>query len=87
MGLVAAAAGPTDIVEAEAYFTQARDLATALGMRPLVAHCHLDLGRLFRRMGKHDRAREYLATAITIYHELDMPVWLQAAKSEARKLS
>jgi len=87
MGLVAAAAEPTDVVEAEAYFTQARDLATALGMRPLVAHCHLDRGQLCLRTGKHDRAREDLTTATTIYQELDMPFWLQAAQAEARKLS
>jgi hypothetical protein len=56
-------------------------------MRPLVAHCHLDLGRLCLRTGKHDRAREDLTTATKIYQELDMPFWLQAAQAEARKLS
>jgi len=27
-------------------------LATGLGMRPLVAHCHLGLGKLYHRTGK-----------------------------------
>ena len=30
--------------QAEAYYRQAQTLATELGMRPLVAHCHLGLG-------------------------------------------
>ena len=43
-----------------------------LGMRPLVAHCHLDLGRLYRRTGKHPEASEHLATAVAMYEEMDM---------------
>src|SRR5215475_13402924 len=35
-------------------------LATELGMRPLVAHCHLGLGKLYRRTGKREPAREHV---------------------------
>jgi hypothetical protein len=28
-------------------------------MRPLLAHCHLDLGRLYYRTDKHEQAREH----------------------------
>ena len=35
---------------------QALALTTELGMRPLVAHCHLGLGKLYRRIGDHARA-------------------------------
>jgi hypothetical protein len=32
-------------------------------MRPLVAHCHLGLGKLYRRTGDHVKAQEHLTTA------------------------
>jgi hypothetical protein len=41
-------------------------------MRPLVAHCHLGLGKLNRRTGKREQAREHLTTATTMYREMDM---------------
>ena len=36
--------------------TSALALANELGMRPLVAHCHLGLGKLYRRTGEHVKA-------------------------------
>ncbi len=41
-------------------------------MRPLVAHCHLGLGKLHRRMGKREKAQEHLTTATAMYREMDM---------------
>ena len=46
--------------------------ATELGMRPLAAHRHLGLGKLYWRTGKRDEAREHLATATTMYREMGM---------------
>jgi hypothetical protein len=58
-------------------------LACALrGMRPLVAHCHLGLGRLCRRTGKRQEAKEHLTTAMTLYREMDMTYWLEQAEAE-----
>jgi uncharacterized protein HemY len=57
-------------------------LATELGMRPLVAHCLLELGRRCRRTGKIPEAREHLATAIAMYREMDMRVWPDRALAE-----
>ena len=51
-------------------------------MRPLVAHCHLGLGKLYRRTGKREQAREHLTTATTMYREMDMPFWLEQAEEE-----
>jgi hypothetical protein len=42
-------------------------LATELGMRPLVAHCHLGLATLYRRTGERAKANEHLSTATTMY--------------------
>lgn len=51
-------------------------------MRPLAAHCHLGLSKLYRRMGKRQEAREHLATASTMYREMDMQFWLRQADAE-----
>ena len=51
-------------------------------MRPLLAHCHLGLGRLYRQTGKRDQAREQLTTATAMYGEMDMRFWLEQAQAE-----
>ena len=53
-------------------------------MRPLVAHCHLGLGKLYRRTGKPERAREHLTAATTMYREMDMGFWLEQGEAEQR---
>jgi hypothetical protein len=51
-------------------------------MRPLVAHCHLGLGKLYRRTGDDAKAQEHLGTATTMYREMDMRFWLEKAEAE-----
>jgi class 3 adenylate cyclase/tetratricopeptide (TPR) repeat protein len=63
---------PPEVENAKDSYRQGLALATKLGMRPLVAHCHLGLGKLYRRTGKREQAREHLATAATMYREMDM---------------
>jgi hypothetical protein len=55
-------------------------------MRPLVAHCHLGLGRLYLRTPKREEARQHLTEAMMMYREMDMPFWLQEAESHVRDL-
>jgi len=38
-------------------------------MHPLAAHCHLGLGKLYRRAGKGEEAHEHLTTATRMYRE------------------
>jgi hypothetical protein len=63
---------------------EALDLAAELDLRPLVAHCHLGLGKLYRRTGEHSQAREHLTTATTMYREMDMRFYLEQAEAEMR---
>jgi tetratricopeptide (TPR) repeat protein len=72
----------SDGQEAEAYYLGAMALADELGMRPLVAHCHLGLGRLYRRMGDSAKAQEHLTTATTMYREMDMRFWLAQVETQ-----
>jgi hypothetical protein len=57
-------------------------LATQLGMRPLIAHCQLGLGKLYRRTDKREQARETLTIATTMYREMGMTYWLEQAEAE-----
>jgi len=82
LGEVAVAEKPSDAEAAEARHREALSLANELGMRPLVAHCHLGLGKLFARTGKCEQAREYLTTATTMYREMDMRFYLEQAEAE-----
>jgi tetratricopeptide (TPR) repeat protein len=82
---IASRSEPPDDAATETRLVEARDLATALGMRPLVAHCHLGLGKLYRRTGEPEQAREHLTTATTMYREMDMRFWLEQAEAELRR--
>jgi tetratricopeptide (TPR) repeat protein len=75
-----------DAERGEAHYRQALALAEPRGMRPLVAHCHLGLGKLYRRTGKREQAREHLTTAPAMYREMDMPFWLKLAEAEISEL-
>jgi tetratricopeptide (TPR) repeat protein len=75
-----------DAESGEAHYREALTLAEPRGMRPLVAHCHLGLGKLYRRTGKHEQAREHLAIATTMYRKMDMRFWGEQAAVEMRKL-
>jgi hypothetical protein len=57
-------------------------LAEALGTRPLVAHCHVGLGRLYRPAGKREQARTHLATGTAMYQEMGMQFWFEKAEAE-----
>jgi hypothetical protein len=56
-------------------------------MLPLVAHCHLGLGTLYRGTGERKRAQEHVATAATMYRDMGMSFWLERAEAEMRELN
>ncbi len=76
-----------DAERGEAHYRKALALAEPRGMRPLVAHCHLGLGKLCRRTAKRDQAREHLNTATAMYREMDMGLWLAQVEAELRGLA
>ncbi len=86
LGETASHRHPPDLGEAEDYYGQALALADALGMRPLMAHCHLGLGKLSRRTDDSVKAQEHLTTAATMYREMDMGFWLEKAEAEVGAL-
>lgn len=44
------------------------------------------LAKLYRRTGKRDEARGSLATATTMFREMDMRLWLEQAEAELKEL-
>ena len=67
---------PSEVEQAEAHYRQALGLADELGMRPLVAHCHLGLGALHAEVGQHEQARGKMSEALELYRAPNMMYWL-----------
>jgi class 3 adenylate cyclase/tetratricopeptide (TPR) repeat protein len=75
-----------DAERGEAYYREALALAEPRRMRPLIAHCYLGLGKLYRRTSKREQAREHLTTATTMYREMGMTHWLEQAEAQMKAL-
>lgn len=86
LGDVATQSSRFDAERGETHYRKALMLAERCGMRPLVAHCYLGLGKLRQRTGKSEQAREHLATATAMYREMDMTFWLEQAEAKMRQL-
>jgi tetratricopeptide (TPR) repeat protein len=87
LGEIAAHRAPSDVDEAVVHYHQALALAEELGMRPLVAHCHFGLGALYQRVGKRERARAALSTAIELLRAMEMTFWLSRAEATLAKVT
>jgi class 3 adenylate cyclase/tetratricopeptide (TPR) repeat protein len=70
-----------DVAAADAHYGAAVALADELGMRPLVAHCHLGLGTLYAKIGRREQAHSELSTAIELYRAMEMTFWLPQAEA------
>ena len=85
LGEIAMHESNRELEHAERCLRDAMAYATALRMRPLGAHCHLGLGKLYRRIGDRLAAQEHLATATTMYREMEMRFWPEQAEAEIQK--
>ena len=55
-------------------------------MRPLVAHCHLGLGKLSATSGRHAEARAELSAAVELYRAMEMTFWLPQTEAALAEL-
>jgi len=85
-GDIVALSDPPDPATAEMYYRQAFTIAGELGLRPLVAYCHLSFGHLGQRTGKRVEAQEHLNTAATMYREMGITYRLNQAEAELKLL-
>jgi ATP/maltotriose-dependent transcriptional regulator MalT len=81
LGEITAHRTPSEVGLAEAHFRQALALAEDLGMRPLVAHCHLGLGKLYANIGRQPEACAELAAGVELYRAMEMTFWLPRAEA------
>jgi hypothetical protein len=68
---------PLDVKAGVTAYREALELADGLGMRPLVAQCHLGLGRLGRRASEQALMVEHLTAADALCREMGMSGWSQ----------
>jgi tetratricopeptide (TPR) repeat protein len=81
LGEIAVRRDPPDADVAEQHYRQALALASERGMRPLEAHCRLGLGTLYRGLGKGEQARESVTTAVSMYRDMGMRLYLGQAEA------
>jgi class 3 adenylate cyclase/tetratricopeptide (TPR) repeat protein len=87
LGEISSQREPPRVTEARDQYRDALALATSLGMRPLVAHCRFGLGKLYGRASRPQEAQEHLATAMTMYREMDMQTWMEKVEEELKSLA
>ncbi|MGH7898532.1 MAG: tetratricopeptide repeat protein, partial [Candidatus Binatia bacterium] len=84
LGEIACSGGASELEAAGRYCEEAMARAEELGMRPLVARCHLGLGEIARRSGEKAPARQHLDAAASLFREMDIDFWREKAEAEAR---
>jgi tetratricopeptide (TPR) repeat protein len=76
IGEILARRDPPDLIQGESNYKAAMILAQDLGMRPVLAHCHLGLGQIHTRGKNAQLARSNLHSARELYRAMSMPFWL-----------
>jgi tetratricopeptide (TPR) repeat protein len=84
---IALGSDPPDAARAMEYGRKALTMAEKLGMRPLMAHCHLVLGRSLAQGADPAAGRRHLAAATRLLGEMDMQAWLGRARIELERLA
>jgi tetratricopeptide (TPR) repeat protein len=82
--LEAAVLAPQDGAGAFERLQEALTLAVELELRPEFAHCHLDLGMLYLRTGKREKARKHITTATSMFQDMGMMYWRRKAEAELK---
>jgi len=75
LGEIKARENARGLKEADAAFTQGLELATTLGMRPLVAHCHSGLASVQQQIGNRSKAEEHHRISSRMFDEMGMIFW------------
>ena len=76
-----------DFTKAAEAYRAALAQGQELAFRPLIAHCHADLGTLYRRIRDHAASEEHVRTATSMYQEMKMTYWLEKMNQELADLA
>jgi class 3 adenylate cyclase/tetratricopeptide (TPR) repeat protein len=86
LGQIDAHRNPLDVDATSARYRLALAMADELGMKPLVARCHLGLGALLRRAGMVSESRAQLAKASDMFRAMTMSFWSEQTEAELQRL-
>ena len=78
-----AAGGMPDLALAESNYTAALVLAESRSMRPLAAHCHAALAKVYERTGDGERRTAHLTGASRMYRDMEMAFWSKTTGAAA----
>jgi tetratricopeptide (TPR) repeat protein len=79
LGDVAMGHKPPKTQHAESYYRHAYVVSLELGMRPLQAHCHRGLAKVYAALGATEQARAETMAANDLYRSMEMTLWLNRA--------
>jgi DNA-binding SARP family transcriptional activator/tetratricopeptide (TPR) repeat protein len=82
---IAAHREPLDIEAAVAAYRLALGLTEELGMRPLMAQCHLGLGRLGLRADQSELAEAHLTEASAMFRDMGMSRFLEKVEAAVNR--
>jgi class 3 adenylate cyclase/tetratricopeptide (TPR) repeat protein len=83
---IAAQHAPEEIEQTETSYRRALELACSMGMRPLQAHCHAGLARLYLAVGACDLARRESEAASGLYRATAMTAWQVTMENNLTRL-
>jgi class 3 adenylate cyclase/tetratricopeptide (TPR) repeat protein len=86
LGMIGARRDRPDVESVERRYREGMAMAERLGLRPLVARCHLGLAGLYLRSGDRAQATQHLSIGTEMLQAMEMPVWLEQAETLARQL-
>jgi len=86
LGEISSQVAVPQVNEAEEYYRRAMSVSEELGMSPLLAHCHVGLGKLNRHTGNLEKAKTHLTNGVAMMREMGMELWLERAEAELEKL-
>jgi class 3 adenylate cyclase/tetratricopeptide (TPR) repeat protein len=72
--------------KAEDHFHKAIDVAKEIGAKGTLGMAYLDLGVLYRKKGKKDKAQECISMAIQFFEQCEAEVYLRGAKQALEDL-
>jgi class 3 adenylate cyclase/tetratricopeptide (TPR) repeat protein len=86
LGEIVLHADPVDVAKAENHYHQAIALADGIALRPLLAHCNVGLGKLYRRTNDLKQAKVHLTNGVAMMRDMEMGLWLEKAEAELQEL-
>ena len=86
LGDIALRRGGREIEGAAERYRQAMAIAEDLELRPLLARCHLGIGRVHLRTDDPANARKHLTTALDMFRAMQMRYWPEHVAAEMAEL-